>query len=135
MFAFVKALISPVTAIAGPIIDGWQKRKSAELEADLRVTEALTAAKISHAETAQAGEINWDAMAMKNSAGSWKDEFWTIVFAIPVILCFIPGMAPVVLSGFQVLSATPVWFQGLFGVLVAASVGYRKAADWIYNLK
>ena len=94
MFSFLATLVKPITAIAGPIVSGWQARKSAELEGDLAVTKALTQAKITHVETAQAGNIDWDAMAMKNSAQSWKDEFWTIVLSIPMIMAFVPGFVP-----------------------------------------
>ena len=135
MFSFLATLVKPITAIAGPIVSGWQARKSAELEGDLAVTKALTQAKITHVETAQAGNIDWDAMAMKNSAQSWKDEFWTIVLSIPMIMAFVPGFVPFIMAGFAALSAMPIWYQGALSISIEASFGYRKFADWKYNLK
>lgn len=72
----------------------------------------------------QAG--SWEEIHAKGSTNSWKDEFWTIVFAIPLIMCFIPGMDTIVSAGFAVLAQTPEWYRYTVGVLVAASVGVRQ---------
>lgn len=72
----------------------------------------------------QAG--SWEEIHAKGSQNSWKDEFWTIVFAIPLILCFIPGLDVYVKAGFEVLTNTPEWYRYSVGVLVAASVGIRN---------
>lgn len=71
----------------------------------------------------QAG--SWEEIHAKGSQGSWKDEFWTIVFAIPLMLCFIPGMDVYISAGFTVLKETPEWYRYSVGVLVAASVGIK----------
>ncbi|MDB4302182.1 hypothetical protein N9924_01305 [bacterium] len=72
----------------------------------------------------QAG--SWEEIHAKGSHNSWKDEFWTIVFAIPLILCFIPSMTDVVSAGFVVLDSTPEWYRYTVGVLVGSSVGIRQ---------
>jgi hypothetical protein len=80
------------------------------------------------AETSQSAEIDWDIQAMKNSETSWKDEFWTIVLALPLILMFIPGMDSVMTNGFAALDSAPDYYKAAVGVAIAASFGMRKLA-------
>ena len=53
------------------------------------------------------GEIDWDLEMAKGSQSSWKDEWLTILFSIPLILAFIPGMEEVVKNGFAHLPTKP----------------------------
>jgi hypothetical protein len=76
------------------------------------------------------GEIDWDLEMAKGSASSWKDEWLTILFSIPLILAFIPGMEEVVANGFLQLQAMPEWYQYSLGVIVAASFGVRSATKF-----
>ena len=77
----------------------------------------------------------WDEIQAKNSETSWKDEFWTLVLGIPCVMCFIPGMNVYVTDGFKALSETPVWYQSLLGVAIAAAFGYRKVVDLMAKRK
>ncbi len=74
----------------------------------------------------QAG--NWEDIHAKNSGGSWKDEFWTIIFSIPLVLCFIPDAVDTVNAGFSALDNTPEWYRYALLTLVGASVGIRGLA-------
>ncbi len=119
-------IAAPITAVVAE----WQRRKTAKLESDLAINEAVTSAKIKRLETAQMADIAWENLSITNSG--WKDEWFTIVLSIPVILCFIPGGAPYVKEGFDALQAsTPEWFQWSFLVAVASSFGYKKLADFM----
>ncbi len=69
---------------------------------------------------------SWEELHAKGSQDSWKDEFWTIIFAIPLVLCFIPETVDVVMEGFKVLENTPEWYRYAIGILVGASVGIRS---------
>ena len=73
------------------------------------------------------GELDWDLEMAKGSKSSWKDEWLTILFSIPLILAFVPGMEEVVANGFAQLQAMPTWYQYSLGVIVAASFGVRSA--------
>jgi len=66
----------------------------------------------------------------KGSQSSWKDEWLVILFSIPLILAFIPGMEEVVANGFQQLEQMPEWYQYSLGVIVAASFGVRSATKF-----
>ncbi|OUU16195.1 MAG: hypothetical protein CBB97_23305, partial [Candidatus Endolissoclinum sp. TMED37] len=61
---------------------------------------------------------------------SWKDEWLVILFSIPLILAFIPGMEGVVEQGFAQLEQMPDWYQYSLGVIVAASFGVRSATKF-----
>ena len=76
------------------------------------------------------GEIDWDLEMAKGSHSSWKDEWLVILFSIPLILAFIPGMGDVVANGFQQLEQMPQWYQYSLGVIVAASFGVRSATKF-----
>lgn len=77
------------------------------------------------------GEQEWDIVQAENSGRSWKDEWFTILLSIPLILAFFPGCVNAVREGFMVLDTMPDWYKYLLGVAVAASFGYRKIADAI----
>jgi hypothetical protein len=76
------------------------------------------------------GEIDWDIEMARSSASSWKDEWLVILFSIPLILAFIPGMEDVVRNGFEQLNKMPEWYQYSLGVIVAASFGVRSATKF-----
>jgi hypothetical protein len=76
------------------------------------------------------GEIDWDIAMAEGSKHSWKDEWLTILFSVPLILAFIPGMEGVVQNGFDQLSSMPEWYQYSLGVIVAASFGVRSATKF-----
>ena len=76
------------------------------------------------------GEIDWDLAAVKGSQNSWKDEWLVILFSVPLILAFIPGMEDVVRNGFEQLNKMPEWYQYTLGVIVAASFGVRSATKF-----
>lgn len=118
------ALLSPVTSL----LDGWQTRKMAKLDHELAVADAVTEAKIRRLEVSQEADIAWENTSIRNSG--WKDEWFTIILSIPMILVFVPGMAEYVGAGFKALQEnTPEWYQWAFMVAVASSFGYKKLAD------
>ena len=76
------------------------------------------------------GEIDWDLEMARGSQSSWKDEWLTILFSLPLILAFVPGMEELVRNGFQQLEQMPEWYQYSLGVIVAASFGTRAATKF-----
>ena len=104
------------------------------LEANVEKSKATTAAEVALKnaeaivyEKKATAEIDWDLEAIKGSQNSWKDEWLVILFSIPMILAFIPGMEGVVERGFTQLEAMPEWYQYSLGVIIAASFGIRSA--------
>ena len=119
-------LIGPIANLAGT----W-------LEGKVEKTKAATGAKVAKAkaeatimERKATGELEWDLEMARGSQSSWKDEWLVILFSIPLILAFIPGMEEVVANGFQQLEQMPEWYQYSLGVIVAASFGVRSATKF-----
>ena len=120
------ALIGPIANIAGSWIDG--KVEQTKAKAATKVAQAKAEAVIM--EKKATGEIDWDLEMAKGSHSSGKDEWLVILFSIPLILAFIPGMEGVVKNGFEQLNKMPEWYQYSLGVIVAASFGVRSATKF-----
>lgn len=67
----------------------------------------------------------WEMIQAEQSQFSWKDEFWTIVLAIPLVGAFIPPIVPYIQEGFRVISEMPTFYQYWVGVSVLASFGIK----------
>lgn len=119
-------LIGPVTELAGTWLKGKVEEKKAQSET--RVAKAQAEAVVMQKKAT--GEIDWDLEMARGSASSWKDEWLVILFSIPLILAFIPGMEEVVANGFLQLEMMPEWYQYSLGVIVAASFGVRSATKF-----
>jgi len=120
------ALIGPISQLAGTWLEGKVEKTKAETGA--KVAKAKAEATIM--EKKATGEIDWDLEAIKGSQSSWKDEWLVILFSVPLVLAFIPGMEGIVANGFAQLNAMPQWYQYSLGVIVAASFGVRSAAKF-----
>ena len=74
------------------------------------------------------------------TSNSWKDEFWSIILALPIaavaysIAIDDVSIIARVESGFEVLNNLPEWYQYLLFIAVSASFGV-KGADKLMNLK
>lgn len=71
-------------------------------------------------------EGSWETIMAEASITSWKDEWLTILFSIPLILAFVPPAVPVVVAGFKALELMPEWYRYTLSVIVAASFGVRS---------
>lgn len=116
-------LVQGLVGIAGDAISGFVETKKAKAKQKLVQIEAETTLM----EKQIAGEIDWDIAAQKNADGSWKDEYLTILFSIPLLLCFLPFTVDYVERGFEALALTPDWYKYTLGVIVSASFGIKGA--------
>ena len=106
-------LIGQVANLAGTMIEGKTAVKKAEAETKMKIA---------------TGEIDWDIAAMKATENSWKDEWITVLFSVPLILAFCGDWGrEIVQEGFTALQAMPEWYQYSLGLIVAASLGMRGA--------
>ena len=119
-------LIGPIAEIAGT----WMSGKVEQTKANAQTKVANAQAEAVVMQKKATGEIDWDLEMAKGSQSSWKDEWLTILFSIPLILAFIPGMEDLVRNGFQQLEQMPEWYQYSLGVIVAASFGVRSATKF-----
>ena len=85
-------LIGPIADLAGTWLNGKVEKSKAETGAKV----ARAKAEATVMERRATGELDWDLEMAKGSQSSWKDEWLTILFSIPLIMAFIPGMEEVV---------------------------------------
>tara|TARA_Y100000022_G_scaffold184194_1_gene179027 strand:- start:15 stop:401 length:387 start_codon:yes stop_codon:yes gene_type:complete len=120
-------LIGPIANIAGGWLQGKADVKAAE--AKLKLTEAEAKAKIMLSK--ETSIADWERIMAQGSQNSWKDEWLTILFSIPLVLVFLGDTGrQVVADGFAALEMMPDWYQYTLGVIVAASFGVRSATKF-----
>ena len=131
MLGLIKSLFTGKVPIVGDIIGGISDHF--KHKRDLK--RAIELAKIERINKLDTNDVEWDQIMAKNSDGSWKDEWFTIILSIPAILAFIPSMAGYVLEGFSVLNEVPDWYKVAFGTAVAAAFGRNELIKWFSRPK
>jgi hypothetical protein len=98
------------------------------------VIDSKTQLKLTEAEIKKkqlTGEIDWDIEAIRATQNSWKDEWITLLFSIPLILAFCGDWGnQIVQAGFTSLEAMPTWYQYSLGGIVSASIGMRSVSKF-----
>ena len=126
-------IVGELFSIGKTYLEGVNERKRAKIESDREITKAVTQAKIKKMETAQEADIAWENLSIENAG--WKDEFWTIILAIPMVLAFIPGMAGYVHQGFSVLQGLPEWYRWALSIAIGSAFGVKKFTDFMRTRK
>lgn len=108
---------------------------SSWLEAKNVKTKALAEAEAEVIRNASKSTQDWERIMASNNGSSWKDEWLTLLFSIPLILAFIPGGVEYAQAGFAALESMPTWYQYTLSVIVAASFGVRSAIGLIKTKK
>lgn len=119
-------IIKTILGIGGAALQNIQARQAAKAEAEAKIIVARAEAEIKRLEKAQDAEIAWDSEAVSQMKGSWKDEWWTFLASLPLILAFMGDAAQKrVTDGFAAISTMPEWYIAIVGASVAASFGIR----------
>jgi hypothetical protein len=113
------ALLGPVADLGKTYLSNKAEEKQAKHEAKMNVIQ---------------NDADWEAKMVDASATSWKDEFWTIILAIPI---FMIGYAIVAndmsvvdrtKQAFQTLNELPEWYQYLLFIAISSSFGIKGAS-------
>jgi len=99
----LQLLLKPLLGVAGQAVSGFIETKKAKAENKLVEIKAKTKLK----EQQIAGEVSWEASAVDQMKGSWKDELILICLLGPAVLVFFPGMTEHVEAGFVALQQLP----------------------------
>jgi hypothetical protein len=119
----IQAFIGPIASLAGTWLNGKVETKAAETKVKVAKAEAEAQIMLSRATS----EADWEKIMAQGSQSSWKDEWLTILFSIPLILVFTGEWGrEVVQNGFVALDSMPQWYSYTLGVIVAASFGVRS---------
>tara|TARA_R110002167_G_scaffold37116_5_gene116550 strand:- start:824 stop:1213 length:390 start_codon:yes stop_codon:yes gene_type:complete len=128
----IQAIIGPIANLAGTWLNGKVETKAAETKAKVAKSEAEAKIMVSRATS----EADWEKIMAQGSQASWKDEWLTILFSIPLILVFTGEWGRhVVQNGFVALDTMPQWYSYTLGVIVAASFGVRSATKFFGGKK
>ena len=120
-------LLGPITNIVGGIVQGKMEQKAAETKAKVAKAEAQAQIMLSQA-TSEAG---WEKVMAEGSRDSWKDEWLTILFSVPLVLAFCGEWGrDIVADGFTALNAMPDYYRYTLGAIVSASFGIRGATKF-----
>ena len=115
MIGALSTLLGSVGGLATSWIDG--KTAVQKAEAQIRMKEAT-------------GEIDWELAAIRATQSSWKDEWLTIIFTIPLILSFCGDWGrQVVTDGFIELQSRADWYTRSLGAIVDASFRIRVVSE------
>ena len=116
---------------------GMAVKTGAKIYSDKQKTkQALSEAKLLHAEKMKRGEIEYSGQIFANQKGDWKDEFVLIVLSTPIIMLGYsvfaedPEIEQKLNLFFEKLNDMPYWLVGLWVSIVAAIYGI-KATDII----
>lgn len=110
-----QALIGPFVNLVGGHLERKSQEKQAVHERKLKAIEQ---------------DGNWENIHANNANNSWRDEFYSVLFAIPLVMAFVPDWVPFVRDGFAVLEGMPEWYKAMLAGLVASSVGLRGLSKW-----
>ena len=118
----------------GPLIDlikGWQQNHHDEKVKQKELDDAAHDRQLKAIMTAETYD---QAITLAQiDKASWKDEWFTILFSIPLVCAFFPSMVPAIMDGFAALDKMPVYYKAFLGSAVTAAFGLRvvdKAWKW-----
>jgi len=115
-------LVGPLASIVGDTIKGFVDTKKAK--AELAVTEIKAKTKLK--EDQIAGKVAWEASAVDQMKGSWKDEVSLVVLLLPAVLVFTPWQEHIH-KGFVALQDLPSYYHNLLYIAISASFGIKGA--------
>ena len=113
------ALLGPVADLGKTYLSNKAEEKQAKHEAKMNVIQ---------------NDADWEAKMADASNNSLKDEFWTIILAIPI---FMVGYAIIaddmtvidrVQQAFATLNDLPEWYQYLLFIAISSSFGIKGAS-------
>jgi len=117
--SILSVILGPVVDIGKTFLTNKAAEKQAKHEAKMNVIQ---------------NDSDWEAKMADASSNSLKDEFWTIILAIPI---FMVGWAIIandmtiverVREAFSTLNDLPEWYQYLLFIAISSSFGIKGAS-------
>jgi hypothetical protein len=113
------ALLGPIADIGKTFLNNRAEEKQAKHQAKMSVIQ---------------NDADWESKMAAASNNSVKDEFWTIILAIPIFMvgyAIIAGDMSIVdrtKQAFQTLDELPEWYQYLLFIAISSSFGIKGAS-------
>ena len=115
-------LLKPLMGVASSAVSGYIETKKAKTELKLTTIKATQKLK----EDQIAGKVAWEASAVDQMKGSWKDEVSLVVLLLPAVLVFTPWQEHIH-KGFLALQDLPSYYHNLLYIAISASFGIKGA--------
>ncbi len=106
-------------------VDGYFRIKEAKIKAKVAKFEAKAQRSLKELEA----ETNWDLYALKQMGESWKDEFIMVLWFLPLVMLFVPGLQVYAIAGFNALHSVPYGYWLVVFGIVASTFGLR----WLFS--
>ena len=113
-------------AVTGPAAEYFKDRqklrydlKLKQLESKIKIEDARATRKMKELDS----DTAWELKQLEKQG--WKDDWVLILISIPLVLVFIPSMAPYIFQGFAILGTTPEWYRWLIMLIFTAIYGIR----------
>lgn len=103
-------IIGPVFELASNYLENKKEQQAAKQKKILQHIE---------------NKADWEEAMARASDSSWKDEWFAVVFSLPLIGSFFPQLVPHIHEGFAALANTPEWYRYTIVTIVLASFGIR----------
>ena len=118
-------LAKPLLGVATDAVRGFVETK--KLKGEVKIAQIQAEKKRN--EDIAAGKIKWEAAAVDQMKGSWKDELILICLLAPAVAVFIPGMTPHIEAGFVALQQLPDYYKHLLYIACSASFGIKGVGN------
>ena len=90
-------LAKPLLGVVADGVKGFVETR--KLKGEVKIAQIQAEKKKN--EDIAAGKIKWEASAVEQMKGSWKDEFVLLCLMLPAVAVFIPGWTPHIKAGFE----------------------------------
>ena len=114
-------LAKPLLGVATDAVRGFVETK--KLKGEVKIAQIKAEKK--KQEDLATGKIKWEASAVDQMKGSWKDELILICLLAPATLVFFPGMTEHIHAGFVALQSLPDYYKHLLYIACSASFGIK----------
>jgi len=118
--------IAPIIGAIGKIAGSWLETRKVKAEGKIAIAKSKVDFKIAQY-TARA---SMDLASVNDMRFSWKDEYLVLVIFVPIMMAFVPYLAPYALAGFAVVQTMPAWYQWAVTGIIAATFGIRTFKGW-----
>ncbi|MEW6121292.1 MAG: hypothetical protein AB1698_01665 [Pseudomonadota bacterium] len=127
--------IGGVVSFIAKEVSAWAERrdKLQAAELDVQLAEAKSRAEL--AAYKLKSDIEWDLKWADASSRSWRPEFILVLWSLPTICLFVPGLRGYVMDGFEFLKLfdpnAPAVFMAGWGIIFAATFGMKQALSFM----
>lgn len=127
----------------------WWEGKKEQAQAELEIKKAQQETENTIRLKQATAEIENDGISLSNMNTSWKDEWWLILFSLPLIAMFLSPFLDIFLlydtykagmladaakAALINLSDSPDWYSYIVSLMVSIAYGRRQGIDKLFTL-